>query len=145
MTDEQFMTHQWLNRPYTMTRRELAAKEEARDKAFSNLSKGSKSYDEIDVQRSKKNGQEERQHLFDDLETEVERLKEKIAKTRASRLQIIDKLESETERTILVERYINEKSFAKIGNMMNYSERQVQRKRLQALDNIKKFIPEEQT
>lgn len=143
MTDEQFLTHQWLNKPYTMTRRELAAKEETRNKAFSNLSKGSKSYDEIEVQRSKKNDQEERQHLFDDLETEVEKLKEEIARTRLERLRVINKLQSSTERVILVERYINEKSFAKIGVMMNYSERQVQRKRLQALDNIKNFIPEE--
>ena len=145
MTEDQFLAHLWLNKPYTMKRRELAAKEEARDKALSKLSKGSKSYDEIDVQRCKKNGQEERQHLFDDLETEVEKLKEEIARARAERLQVINQLKSSTERTILIERYINEKSFVKIGLMMNYSERHVQRLRLQALDNIKKFISEDLT
>lgn len=144
MTDEQYKTHRWLNKAYMMRKQELAAKEEARDKAFSDLAKGSKSYDEIDVQQTKKNSQEERQHLYDDLEAEIERLKEEIAMEQRLRIKIINHLESDMQRAIMIERYINQKSFFQIGNLFNYSARQIQRIRLQALDNIKEFIPEEE-
>lgn len=144
MTDEQYKTHRWLNKAYMMRKQELATKEEARDKAFSDLAKGSKSYDEIDVQQTKKNSQEERQHLYDDLEAEVERLKEEIAMEKRLRIKIINHLESDMQRAVMIERYINQKSFFQIGRLFNYSERQIQRIRLQALDNIKEFIPEEE-
>lgn len=144
MTDEQYKTHRWLNKAYMMRKQELATKEEARDKAFSDLAKGSKSYDEIDVQQTKKNSQEERQHLYDDLEAEIKRLKEEIAMEKRLRIKIINHLESDIQRVVMIERYINQKSFFQIGKLLNYSERQIQRIRLQALDNIKEFIPEEE-
>lgn len=144
MTDEQYKTHRWLNKAYMMRKQELATKEEARDKAFSDLAKGSKSYDEIDVQQTKKNSQEERQHLYDDLEAEIVRLKEEIAKEKRLRIKIINHLKSDMQRVVMIERYINQKSFFQIGKLLNYSERHVQRIRLQALDNIKEFIPEEE-
>lgn len=140
MNDKQWQTHKWLNKAYTIIKGELAAKLEAKEKAFAALSCGSKGFDSIDVQQTKKNSQEERQHLYEDLVRECDELKEAIALTKRDRIEKINLLESSIQRAILIDRYINQRSFDFIAKKHGYSVRQAQRIRLQGLDELNQYI-----
>jgi len=141
MTDNQYFAKTWLNKIYVVTRKELAAKEEIQAKLLASITSGAVDYSRERIQNSNPKGQEQRVISYSMVTSEVERVREKIAKLIRIRLEVINMVPDSVMRTILIERYINQKTWGWIEKNFNYSHAWLMKLHLKALDEISQFIP----
>ena len=141
MTDNQYFAKTWLNKIYVVTRKELAAKEEIQAKLLASITSGAVDYSRERIQNSNPKGQEQRTISYAVATDEVEKVREKIARLIRSRLEVINMVPDSIMRTILIERYINQKTWGWIEKNFNYSHAWLMKLHLKALDEISQFIP----
>lgn len=141
MTDKQYFAKTWLNQVYIVTRRELAAKEEIQAKILASITSGAVDYSKDRIQNNNPQAQEERVISYAQATDDVEKVREKIAKLIRIRLEVINMVTDSVLRTLLIERYLNQKSWGWIEKSFSYSHPHVMRIHLQALDEISQFIP----
>lgn len=140
MTDNQYFAKTWLNKIYVVTRKELAAKEEIQAKLLASITSGAVDYSRERIQNSNPKGQEQRTISYAVATDEVEKVREKIARLIRSRLEVINMVPDSIMRTILIERYINQKTWGWIEKNFNYSHAWLMKLHLKALDEISQFI-----
>lgn len=141
MTDKQYYAKTWLNQVYIVTRRELAAKEEVQARILASITSGAVDYSKDRIQNNNPQGQEDRVITYAQATDDVEKVREKIARLIRVRLEVINQVPDSVLRTILIERYLNQKSWKKIEQLFGYSERQIQRHHLNGLTLVSDFIP----
>ena len=141
VTDKQYFAKCWLNQIYIVTKRELAAKEEVQAKILASITSGAVDYSKDRIQNNNPQAQEERMISYSQATDDVEKVREKIAKLIRVRLEVINMLPDSVMRTILIERYLNQKKWSDIEKTLGYSRRSLLDKHLQALTSISKFIP----
>lgn len=141
MTDNQYFAKTWLNQVYVVTKRELAAKEEIQAKLLASITSGAVDYSKDRIQNNNPQGQEERMITYSQATADVEKVREKIAKLIRVRLEVINHVPDSVLRTILIERYINQKSWGWIEKSLLYSRAHLLRLHLDALEEVCRFIP----
>jgi len=141
MTDKQYFAKTWLNQVYIVTRRELAAKEEIQAKILAAITSGAVDYSKDRIQNNNPQAQEERMISYAQATDDVEKVREKIAKLIRIRLEVINMVTDSVLRTLLIERYLNQKSWGWIEKNFNYSHAWLMKLHLKALDEISQFIP----
>jgi hypothetical protein len=141
MTDQQYYAKTWLNRIYVVTKRELAAKEEIQAKLLASVTSGAVDYSKDRIQHNDPKAIEQRMASYAMATNDVEKVREKIAKLIRSRLEAINKVQDSVLRTILIERYINQKSWGRIEKITTYGHSRLHELHLTALDEISRFIP----
>jgi hypothetical protein len=141
MTDNQYFAKQWLNQIYVVTRKELAAKEEIQAKLLASITSGAIDYSKERIQNSNPRGQEQRVISYSQATDDVEKVRERIAKLIRVRLEVVNMVPDSILRTVLIERYINQKSWGWIEKNFNYSHAWLMKLHLKALDEISQFIP----
>ena len=141
MTDNQYFAKTWLNQVYVVTKRELAAKEEIQAKILASITSGAVDYSKDRIQNNNPQGQEERMITYSQATAEVEKVREKIAKLIRVRLEVINHVPDSVLRTILIERYINQKSWGWIEKNLQYSKPWLMKLHPKALEEVYRFIP----
>lgn len=141
MTDQQYFTKTWLNQVYIITRKELAAKEEIQAKILASITSGAVDYSKDRIQNNNPQAQEERMISYSQATDDVEKVREKIARLIRVRLEVINQVPDSVLRTILIERYLNQKSWKKIEESQGYSHQHMMNLHLKALTTISDFIP----
>lgn len=143
MNDKQYYAKKWLNEIYVLSHTELAEKEEILAKTEAAITGGAIDYSKDKIQSDNAKSQEQRQITYSLIMSQVEEIKEKIALLESTRISAIDKVNDSTLRALLLARYINQKPWNDICNVLGYSYRHIQRLHLVALDKIAEFIPKE--
>ena len=141
MTDNQYFAKTWLNQVYVVTKRELAAKEEIQAKLLASITSGAVDYSKDRIQNNNPQGQEERMITYSQATADVEKVREKIAKLIRVRLEVINHVPDSVLRTILIERYINQKSWGWIEKSLQYSHDRIMVLHRKALVEVYRFIP----
>lgn len=141
MTDLQYYAKTWLNQVYIVTRKELAAKEEIQAKILASITSGAVDYSKDRIQNNNPQAQEERMISYSQATDDVEKVREKIAKLIRVRLEVINMLPDSVMRTILIERYLNQKSWKKIEDSFSYSHAWTMKLHKKSLEEISRFIP----
>ena len=141
MTDNQYFAKTWLNQVYVVTKRELAAKEEIQAKLLASITSGAVDYSKDRIQNNNPQGQEERMITYSQATADVEKVREKIAKLIRVRLEVINHVPDSVLRTILIERYINQKSWGWIEKNLQDSKPWLMKLHLKALEEVCRFIP----
>lgn len=141
MTDNQYFAKTWLNQVYAVTKRELAAKEEIQAKLLASITSGAVDYSKDRIQNNNPQGQEERMITYSQATADVEKVREKIAKLIRVRLEVINHVPDSVLRTILIERYINQKSWGWIEKSLQYSHDRIMVLHRKALEEVYRFIP----
>lgn len=141
MTDLQYYAKTWLNQVYIVTKKELAAKEEIQSKILASITSGAVDYSKDRIQNNNPQAQEERVISYAQATDDVERVREKIAKLIRVRLEVINMLPDSVMRTILIERYLNQKSWKRIEDSFSYSHAWTMKLHMKALEEISRFIP----
>lgn len=141
MTDLQYYAKTWLNQVYIVTRKELAAKEEIQAKILASITSGAVDYSKDRIQNNNPQAQEERMISYSQATDDVEKVREKIAKLIRVRLEVINMLPDSVMRTILIERYLNQKSWKRIEDSFSYSHAWTMKLHMKALEEISRFIP----
>lgn len=80
------------------------------------------------------------QQFTDKLQRALEESTEKAMQSREEILNVIDKIENEQERQVLLFRYINNFTIRKMAEVMYYSERRIQQILADALDDVSDMI-----
>lgn len=143
MTDLQYYAKTWLNQIYIVTRRELAAKEEIQARLLASITSGAVDYSKDRIQNNNPQGQEERVLSYAQATDDVEKVREKIARLIRVRLEVINMVPDSILRTILIERYINQKNWKWIETTLAYSHQRMMELHLRALEDVSRFIPKE--
>lgn len=143
MNSRQMSAKRWLNRYYPQYL-ELNALRARIEKLNDDLNRCVGGYERSEIQ-SNGNGKERREEmlaevsdLYEVFETKCRQLK----KMDEEILQMIEKIDDVMLKTILIERYINHKSWEEINKLIKYSRAQTFRFHLQALDMVYIFIKE---
>lgn len=143
MTNKQYFAKTWLSQIYIVTRKELAAKEEIQARLLTSITSGAIDYSKERIQNDNPHGHEERLLSYVQATDDVEKVREKIARLTRIRLEVINMVPDSILRAILIERYINQKSWGWIEKCFSYSHPHIMRIHLQALDEISRFIPQD--
>lgn len=133
------MTHkEWLMRGRGIER-EIKALEQSQREAYERLTRATTSLDKVSVRATKD------PHLFDAYAALSDKIQARTAALIGVRVEIIqatEKLEDANQRTLLVERYVNGKTWERICVDMKYSWKQVHRIHGAALQAIEPFVSE---
>lgn len=114
---------EWLMRGRGIER-EIKALEQSQREAYERLTRATTSLDKISVRATKD------PHLFDAYAALSDKIQARTAALIGVRVEIIqatEKLEDANQRTLLIERYVNGKTWEKICVDMKYSWKQVHR------------------
>ena len=141
MTDKQYYAKCWLNQVYIVTKRELAAKEEVQARILASITSGAVDYSKDRIQNNNPQGQEDRVITYAQATDDVEKVREKIARLIRIRLEVINMVPDSVLRTLLIERYINQKSWGWIETSLVYSHQRIMQLHLKALTDISDLIP----
>ena len=149
MTDEQYDrqrdAERWLYRVWD-SGSELVQLEEAREKIIASLS-GVGKYDDKAIPGGCDSNPTETKNLkYSELTNDIEELQRKIARENARTIGVIYRIDDSVKdaskiRGMLVARYINKKSWKKIGEQYCYSARQAYNYRKRCLETVYPFIP----
>lgn len=129
---------EWLMRGRGIER-EIKALEQSQREAYERLTRATTSLDKVSVRATKD------PHLFDAYAALSDKIQARTAALIGVRVEIIQatgRLEDANQRTLLVERYVNGKTWERICVDMKYSWKQVHRIHGAALQAIEPFIPE---
>lgn len=141
VTDKQYFAKCWLNQIYIVTKRELAAKEEVQARILASITSGAVDYSKDRIQNNNPQGQENRVITYAQATDDVEKVREKIARLIRVRLEVINMIPDSVLRTLLIERYINQKSWGWIETALVYSHQRMMELHLKALAAVADLIP----
>lgn len=119
--DREYYVKSWLNKVYEVTKKELAAKIEVRDRLFGSITSGAVDYSKDRVQNSSTSGQEVKTVAYAAAAEDVDKVNDKIAGLIMERMKLINMVSGSAHRTVLIQRYINTKKWKEIAESMNYS------------------------
>lgn len=131
-------TKEWLMRGRGIER-EIKSLEQSQREAYDRLTRAVTSLDKISVRATKD------PHLFDAYAALSDKIQARTAALIGVRVEIIqatEKLEDANQRTLLIERYVNGKTFEEIAAEMHYTWRHVHRVHgaaLRAMDELDFF------
>lgn len=129
---------EWLMRGRGIER-EIKSLEQSQREAYERLTRATTSLDKVSVRATKD------PHLFDAYAALSDKIQARTAALIGVRVEIIqatEKLEDANQRTLLIERYVNGKTWERICVDMKYSWKQVHRIHGAALQAIEPFISE---
>lgn len=129
---------EWLMRGRGIER-EIKALEQSQRAAYERLTRATTSLDKVSVRATKD------PHLFDAYAALSDKIQARTAALIGVRVEIIqatEKLDDANQRTLLIERYVNGKTWERICVDMRYSWMQVHRIHGAALQAIEPFVPE---
>ena len=127
---------EWLSRGRGIER-EIKALEESQREAYERLTRATASLDKIAVQTTKD------PHLFDAYAALSDKIQARTAAligVRVEIIQAVERLQDVNQRTLLIERYVNGKTWERICVDMKYSWKQVHRIHGAALQEIETHI-----
>lgn len=130
----------WLMRGWRLDR-EINSLNEARSRAYAQLTGGAISYGEK-VQKTKLNNQEELRIAYLAYEDKINRRIAELIKVKTEILTAVEMVNNPTLRTLLIERYINFKTWEQVAESMGYSAEWTEiRLHKMALTKIGEVIP----
>lgn len=141
MTDKQHSAHEWLNKAYWLEKTELKSKVD-----YAEMCKpddGAIDYSKIRVQNDSFGAQEGRLNTYAMACEVVDKTRARIEKIKQSRQEVVEKISSSRQRTLLTYRYLNQYSWKQISGEMHYGKTQLDRIWKDALDSAYEFIKEE--
>ena len=138
MTDRQYESKQWLNRMYGVANH-IESLQRKQEEVLSTLS-GINDFSEH-IGGSDQNPTETKYLKYSELSAEIEKQLHCLHKEDLRTLEVIEHLEAEEQKGILIDRYLNRLTWKKIAGLHNYEERQVYRYHEEALEKIWPFIP----
>ena len=141
MTNKQYSAHEWLNKAYWLEKTELKSKVD-----YAEMCKpddGAIDYSKIIVQNDSFGAQEERLNTYAMACEVVDKTRARIEKIKQSRQEVVEKVSSSRQRTLLTYRYLNQHSWKQISGEMHYGKTQLDRIWKDALDSAYEFIKEE--
>ena len=141
MTNKQYSAHEWLNKAYWLEKTELKSKVD-----YAEMCKpddGAIDYSKIRVQNDSFGAQEERLNTYAMACEVVDKTRVRIEKIKQSRQEVVEKISSSRQRTLLTYRYLNQHSWKQISGEMHYGKTQLDRIWKDALDSAYEFIKEE--
>lgn len=130
---------EWLNRNYGMWKQLKSLKHRRASQTFANISNYEQEFSEVTG-----NATEEKMADFAELNRKIEALEQKLAAGDSETMAVIDKVETPVYWSVLRDRYIERKGWRQIAKSYCYSERHVYREHGRALNEVRKFIPEEE-
>ena len=144
MTETQYTAKKWLNRTY-IEAQEIGALQEKLEQMESEINRAVKPLGASEIQTDHDHtAQEIKLAAYSDLKVEVLNRLQELWRQEARSLEIIGKLEKSNHRTILILRYVNRMTWAKIINEMHIAEPTAFRFHIEALDAIAPLIPKEE-
>ena len=129
-------TKEWLNRGRNLNE-EINALIKAKEKALYDACNVSIAYDKERVQTSQNNSTEAKFTRFADYSKAIDERIDELYKIKQEILKAISGVDNSTYRTLLIERYINFKTWEEIAVYMNYSYMHITRLHGKALQRVK--------
>lgn len=129
-------TKDWLNRGRNLNE-EINALIKAKEKALYDACNVSFAYDKDRVQTSRNNSTETKFTRFADYSKAIDERIDELYKIKQEILKAISGVDNSTYRALLIERYINFKTWEQIADYMNYSRMHVTRLHGRALQKVK--------
>ena len=129
-------TKEWLNRGRNLNE-EINALIKAKEKALYDACNVSIAYDKERVQTSQNNSTEAKFTRFADYSKAIDDRIDELYKIKQEILKAISGVDNSTYRTLLIERYINFKTWEEIAVYMNYSYMHITRLHGKALQRVK--------
>ena len=129
-------TKEWLNRGRNLNE-EINALIKAKEKALYDACNVSIAYDKERVQESQNNSTEAKFTRFADYSKAIDERIDELYKIKQEILKAISGVDNSTYRALLIERYINFKTWEQIADYMNYSRMHVTRLHGRALQKVK--------
>lgn len=143
MTEREEKAKDWLNRNFGFAM-ELDALQRRLDRMQSDIEKCVKPIRLREVQEQPfGNGAEDRLADWIDMSADLERKRFILLSRDKETMEVIEKVESATLRTILIERYVNRLSWNAVSEAIHYERRWTMELHRQALAAILPFIPSE--
>lgn len=127
---------EWLNRGRNLNE-EINALIKAKEKALYDACNVSIAYDKERVQTSQNNSTEAKFTRFADYSKYIDERIDKLYKIKQEILKAVSAVDNSTYRALLIERYINFKTWEQIADYMNYSRMHVTRLHGRALQKVK--------
>lgn len=143
MTEREEHAKNWLNRNYG-TALEIQAIQRRLERMNADLEKVTRplKIKEVIEANNPGNAQEDRLADYIDMSDDLSRRLIHLTRLDTETMDVINKVESPTLRTILIERYINRLSWNKVAEAVHYERRWVMELHRQALDAVIPFIPD---
>lgn len=141
MTDNQYYAKLWLNRMYGVANHVESLKRK-QEEILSSLS-GIGKYEES-ISGSDPNPTESKYLKYSEISAEIEKQLHKLYKEDLRTLEVIEHLDNEEQKAVLIDRYLNRMTWKKIAVIHNYGERQVYRYHEEALETVWPFIPQDE-
>ena len=129
-------TKEWLNRGRNLNE-EINALIKAKEKALYDACNVSIAYDKERVQESQNNSTEAKFTRFADYSKAIDERIDELYKIKQEILKAISGVDNSTYRALLIERYINFKTWEQTADYMNYSRMHVTRLHGRALQKVK--------
>lgn len=140
MTNKQYESKRWLNRMYG-TANHIESLRRKQEEVLSSLS-GINNYEEH-IGGSDPNPTENKYLKYSELSAEIEKQLHNLHKEDLRTLEVIEHLDNEEQKAVLIDRYLNRLPWNLIISSHNYAERQVYRYHDDALERVYPFIPRE--
>ena len=143
MTEREERAKEWLNRNYGIAL-EIQAIQRRLERMNADLEKVTRplKIKEVIEANNPGNAQEDRLADYIDLSDELSKRIVYLMSLDRKTKEVINKVDSPTLRTILIERYINRLSWNKVAEAVHYERRWVMELHRQALDAVVPFVPD---
>lgn len=143
MTEREERAKEWLNRNYGIAL-EIQAIQRRLERMNADLEKVTRplKIKEVIEANNPGNAQEDRLADYIDMSDELSKRIVYLMSLDRKTKEVINKVDSPTLRTILIERYINRLSWNKVAEAVHYERRWVMELHRQALDAVVPFVPE---
>lgn len=144
MTEREERAKSWLNRNYGIAL-EIQAIQRRLERMNSDLEKVTRplKIKEVIEANNPGNSQEDRLTDYIDLSDDLSQRLIHLARLDSVTMEAINKVESPTLRTVLIERYINRLSWNHVTEAMHYERRWIMELHRQAICAVMPYIPEE--
>lgn len=141
MTDEALISKKWLERNHA-SEKEINTLNLKLEQIQAEINNCVKPMEKSEIQNSRNgNSQEIKLAEYADLMTELQKRLAELRSMDIRALNVISKVQNSNERVVLIDRYINRRSWVKIQRTLHVSERTVHRIHSSALNNLYKYIP----
>ena len=143
MTEREERAKEWLNRNYGIAL-EIQAIQRRLERMNADLEKVTRplKIKEVIEANNPGNAQEDRLADYIDMSAELSKRIAYLMSLDRKTKDVINKVDSPTLRTILIERYINRLSWNKVAEAVHYERRWVMELHRQALDAVVPFVPD---
>lgn len=143
MTEREERAKEWLNRNYGIAL-EIQAIQRRLERMNADLEKVTRplKIKEVIEANNPGNAQEDRLADYIDMSDELSKRIVYLMSLDRKTKEVINKVDSPTLRTILIERYINRLSWNKVAEAVHYERRWVMELHRQALDAVVPFVPD---